>query len=107
MNNILHQIQDIRLYKILFTEESFTSSSTLPHYKIFKQNQVWTIQLWISKHIYTYNYPFRFNSFFLNYKTKYELILKLQILKAFSQKQLIKQFDLKALLHKKSNYQLK
>ena len=61
------------------------------------------------KDFYNYSYPFTFNSFFLTYQNKYELIVKLQVIEAFSSPSLFKILDIQKILYQnqRSHKQIK
>jgi hypothetical protein len=67
-----------------FSNEEFRRSVMFPYLKLKKQNRKWTVTLAVGEEFYFYPYPFLFPNSFLICKTKYDLEIKLQLIKSFS-----------------------
>lgn len=111
LDSFFKNLSDAKLKTFMssYQEQHFKSLAIFPGYGITKKNKYITVQLYIAKDFYHYNYPFHFNQFFITYRNQYECIVKLRIIQSFSQQSLIKEFNLNDLLdqHKRSASQVR
>lgn len=57
-----------------------------------KKGRPWLITMLISKELYFYNFPFTFPKEFLTHKDKYDLKLKLELIRILSTSSIMKVF---------------
>ena len=63
-----------------------------PLFKLRKQGRSWVLRIAIGEQLYSYTYPFIFSDSLLYFQTKYDLIVKLEIIQVFSTNSLEKKF---------------
>jgi hypothetical protein len=87
LDSFFKNLSDAKLKTFMssYQEEQFKSLAVFPGYGITKKDKYITVQLYIAKDFYHYDYPFHFNQFFITYRNKYECIVKLRIIQSFSQ----------------------
>lgn len=95
----LTSLQEIKPLIQNFSKNEFRQSVMFSYLKLTKQNRRWTIIMAIGEEFYFYQYPFFFPNSFLIYKNKYDLEIKLQLIKSFSQVELEKKLLVKEFLN--------
>ncbi len=74
-----------------FSEEEFKSSMIIPTIDVVKKGKFLVVQLVIAKQLYDYQFPYLLPKSFLLYSNKYDLLVKLELLKSFSSHSLKKE----------------
>ena len=95
----LTTLEEIKPLIQKFSNEEFRRSVMFPYLKLKKQNRRWTIKIAVGEELYFYEYPFFFPNYFLIYKNRYDLEIKLQLIESFSQVELEKRFPVKKFLN--------
>lgn len=95
----LTSLQDLKPLIQKFSDNEFRRSVLFPYLKLTKENRRWIITIAIGKEFYFYQYPFFFPNYFITYKNKYDLEIKLQLIESFSQVELEKRFPVEKFLN--------
>ena len=82
-----------------FSEIEFRSSVMFPLVKLRKESRSWILKIAIGEQLYSYNYPFVFSDSLVYFQTKYNLIVKLEIIQVFSVNSLEKKFPVENFLN--------
>ncbi len=75
-----------------FSEVEFRSSVMFPLVKLRKESRSWILKIAIGEQLYSYTYPFVFSDSLVYFRTKYDLIVKLEIIQVLSTNSLEKKF---------------
>ena len=75
-----------------FSEVEFRSSVMFPLVKLRKENRSWILKIAIGEQLYSYTYPFVFSGSLVYFQTKYDLIVKFEIIQVLSTNSLEKKF---------------
>jgi hypothetical protein len=75
-----------------FSEIEFRSSVMFPMLKLRKESRSWILKIAIGEQLYSYTYPFVFSDSLVYFQTKYDLIVKFEIIQVLSTNSLEKKF---------------
>ena len=67
-----------------FDDESFLSAIAIPFVLIYKISNQWMIRIKIQNSFLDYTHPFTHSSYFINWKNKHDLRVKVMILRSFN-----------------------
>lgn len=70
-----------------------------PLVKLKKENRLWILKIAIGEQLYWYTYPFVFSGSLVSFQTKYDLIVKFEIIQVLSTTSLEKKFPVENFLH--------
>jgi len=96
--NFLRSLQDLKPLQN-FSDTSFRSWVIFPYLKLdHKPGRPWIVEIGIAEELYFYNYPFFFPDCFLNYRGKYDLQVKLELIRVMGTLSLKKLFPIESFL---------
>ena len=90
--DFLNSLQGLPPLVEQFSEVEFRSSVMFPLVKLRKESRSWILKIAIAEQLYSYTYPFVFSDSLVYFQTKYDLIVKLEIIQVFSTNSLEKKF---------------
>lgn len=67
-----------------FDDDSFFLQVAIPATSIYKVSNQWMVKMDIANSLLDYNYPFSHSSYFLNWKNKHDLRVKIRIIQSFN-----------------------
>ena len=106
-NLTLILIEDVKVWKSnewielkVFSERRFHLLATFPFVHVHQDSGFWKAEIYCNSELYTYQYPFSFPKSYLSYQDKYDMQVKLQIIKSFANTTLQKEFRVLEFLQK-------
>lgn len=91
--DFLKGLQDFPPFVERFSDIEFQSSIMFPLLKLTKKDQLWIFRIAIGEQLYCYSYPFVFSNYLCDFQTKYDLLVKLEIIQVLSTDSLEKKFS--------------
>ena len=76
----------------VFSEPKFQFLATFPFVNVHQDSGFWKAEIYFNYELHTYQYPFSFPNSYLIYQDKYDMQIKLQIIKSFANTNLTKEF---------------
>lgn len=87
----------------VFSESQFQLLATFPFIHVHQTSGRWKAEIYFNSELHTYQYPFSFPKSYLSYQDKYDMQVKLQIIKSFANTTLTKEFKIFEFLQKFRN----
>lgn len=77
--------------------------ATFPFVNVHQDSGFWKAEIYFNYELHTYQYPFSFPKSYLIYQDKYDMQIKLQIIKSFANTNLTKEFKVLEFMQKFRN----